>query len=52
MRCVLILVEDNASKLSHIFIIIPQGMEDGTVSALHKIKQKGTMIILHIRAVV
>lgn len=40
------------SKLSHIFITIPQGMEDGTVTALYKRNQRGTMIILHIRGVV
>lgn len=40
------------SKLSCIFVTIPQGMEDGMVSALYERKQRGTMIILHIRGVV
>lgn len=37
------------SRLSHIFITVPQEMEDDTVSAVYERKQRGTMTILHIR---
>lgn len=50
--CINSVGRESRSKLSHIFIKIPQGTEDGTVSALYKRKQRETMIILHIRGVV
>lgn len=53
LRCVLLVGgKECRSRLSHIFITIPQGMEDGTVPAVCKRKQRGTMTILHVREVV